>query len=155
MMQLVRNGTLEMVQGLNRAQLDFEPDPQANSIGSLLMHIGALEFFVIRNMFNHRPLAPGEAQKWTPALSQHLHRKAIRENELPYYINALEEVRKETLGLLQQVDDSWLYAEKPRSENVMVSNYYRIFHLFEDEISHSGQIRYIKKRIPVSLAATS
>lgn len=154
MMQLVRDATVKQVQGLTRPQLDFELDPKSNSIGSLLMHMGALEFFVIRNMFNHRPLQAGESEKWMPALSQYLHRKIVKGNDLEYYLHSLNEVRQETLQLLKQVKDEWLYAENPRDENVMVSNYYRVFHLFEDEISHAGQIRYIKKRIPASLAAT-
>lgn len=153
MMQLARNATTEAVQGLTRAQLDFELDPQSNSIGALLMHIGALEFFVIRNMFRHRPLREGEKEKWMPSLSQHLHRKVVKGNDLAYYLDSMAAVRQETLDLLKQVKDEWLYRENPREENVMVSNYYRIFHLFEDEISHCGQIKYARKRIPIALAA--
>lgn len=149
-MDLARQVTRNVVSGLDTRQLDFEHDSDANSIASLLMHMGAMELFVIRNMFRHRDLREEEFRKWSPALSEKLPLKLIKGNSLDYYLSSLQEVRNETLDLLKNVKDEWLYREHPMNERIMVSNYYRLFHLAEDEVSHTGQIKYIKKRIPAA-----
>jgi hypothetical protein len=150
MIQLVRETTTQLVRNLSPVQLDVEFEPSANSIGTLLWHIGAMEFFVLRNIFRDGDRWPGEIKKWRPGLSENLPKKLIRGFDLDYYLGSLDEVRSATLELLASVTDEWLYRETPVNEWVAVNNYQRIFHLAEDEISHCGQIRYIRKRLPAA-----
>jgi hypothetical protein len=85
--------------------------------------------------------------KWSIALAENLPQKLIKGFGLDYYLSSLREVRRITLEFLKKEKDEWLYREQSRDKNTVVNHYFRIFHLVEDEISHGGQIKWIKKRI--------
>ena len=44
-------------------------------------------------------------------------------------------------------DDAWLHAVDT-SWGTPVSNYFKWFHVFEDELNHRGQIRLLRKLLP-------
>ena len=41
--------------------------------------------------------------------------------------------------------DEWLFQQTPFWFDQQANNYFKWFHVFEDEINHRGQIRIIKK----------
>ena len=147
-MNLTRNATLNIVKDLDIQQLDFEIDPASNSIGSLLMHIGALEFFTQLHIFKYLPYERHDMVQWHKAVSGELPKKLIRGNSLEYYIEALEKVRNITLKNLSLLKDDWLYQEIILPDNVIMNNYFKIYHTSEDELCHQGQIKWLKKRLP-------
>lgn len=147
MMNYARHTTLEEVRGLSQEQLDDLLNDQSNSIGALLMHFAAVEYAYQVSTFEKRDLNEDELETWGPALNLGTEgQQRIRGNELPYYLNKLDEVRNQTLRLFQTVDDDWLYAEEEFWYNKQANHYFMWFHVFEDEINHRGQIRMIKKR---------
>jgi len=126
MMDYVRHTTLMAVQGLTTSQLDYLHDPQSNTIGTLLGHIAAVEIAYQVDTFEGRGLTPRERQGWGVLLDLgERARREIRGRPLAYYLHLLKDVRQKT-----------------------ANNYFKWFHVFEDEINHRGQIRWLCKRLP-------
>jgi hypothetical protein len=100
-------------------------DPQSNTIGTLLGHIAAIEIAYQVDTFERRGLTPRERQRWGALLD--LGERARREiggRPVAYYLHLLKDVRQKT-----------------------ANNYFKWFHVFEDEINHRGQIRWLCKRL--------
>ncbi len=71
-------------------------------------------------------------------------RRKIRERELTYCLNRLKQVRFRTLLELKQQEDKWL-EEQTVWGGRQANNYFKWFHVIEDEISDRGQIRHAVK----------
>jgi len=56
-------------------------------------------------------------------------------------------VRERTLHKFQGKEDLWLDEKTPFGPYYQANNYYRWFHVFEDELTHLGQIRLIMKYV--------
>ncbi|MCM3718442.1 hypothetical protein [Fictibacillus phosphorivorans] len=69
----------------------------------------------------------------------------ISGNPAEFYLEDLAKTRKKTLELFRQLPDSWLYETSPWGGGQVSNNYFKWFHVIEDELSHRGQIRIIKK----------
>lgn len=150
MMNYARWTTLEAVKELSAEQLDYLMDEKANSIGALLVHIAAVEYVYYVRTIEKRDMTEDERKEWGPALELgNRGRSAIKNNPLQYYLDILNKVRERTLKSLSELSDEWLdeYEPEPRFGNRPVNNYFKWFHVFEDEINHRGQIRLIRKRI--------
>ena len=90
-----------------------------------------------------------ENAKWGAALDLgEAARREIKERPLEHYSRLLEEVRAQTLSEFARRNDDWLYEQSPWGPGV-ANNYFMWFHVFEDELSHRGQIRWLRKRITV------
>ena len=147
MMNYARWTTLEEVEGLGVEELDYLHDPQSNTVGALLMHIAAVEVSYQAATFESRDLTRKELEEWGAALKLGGRaRREIRGHEVGYYLGALERVRTRTLAELGQRRDTWLDEEAPFWNNQPANNFFKWFHVFEDEINHRGQIRWILKR---------
>ncbi len=142
MMSITRSLTIQEVQGLGVAQLDFNVDDKSNSIGTLLKHMAALETWYQAITFENRDLNEEEREVWKGALTGELYLKLVKGNELHYYLELLENTRLRTIRELKKRDDDWLYLKSSSGSN----NYFKWFHVMEDEISHKGQIKWIKRR---------
>ena len=147
MMRYARRTTLGAVEGLTVAELDHLQDPASNTIGSLLLHIAAVEAWYQANTFAGREWTPAERARWGIAMDLgDGARQAIRGYPLEYYGGELEAVRTRTLQELRLRDDAWLALKGPFFDGE-VNNYFKWFHVFEDEINHRGQIRWLRKRL--------
>lgn len=150
MMNYARHTTLTAVKELTTEQLDFLLDEQSNSIGGLLLHFAAVEYAYQVDTFEERELNEVELSEWGPALELgEKGRASIKGNELSYYVEQLNEMRNRTIDLFKAVDDEWLYKEEPFWYDKPANNYFKWFHVFEDEINHRGQIRMIRKRLHI------
>jgi uncharacterized damage-inducible protein DinB len=150
MMNYARWTTLESVIGLSVPQLDYLSDDQSNSIGSLLKHIAAVEYAYYLNTIVKRELTEAEHKEWDAALQLgDRGRNEIKNNPLNHYIDILNAVRGVTLKSMAELEDEWLeqFENEAHLGNRSVNNYFKWFHVFEDEINHRGQIRIIRKRI--------
>ena len=149
MMAYARRTTLAAVDGLTTVELDHLHDDRSNSIGALLAHIGAVEIAYQRSTFEGRSLTTADRARWEAALTLGARaRDEIRGNPLTYYLSALEEVRAHTLRELAQRDDAWLDQETPFWNGLRANYYFQWFHVFEDEVNHRGQIRWLRQRLP-------
>jgi uncharacterized damage-inducible protein DinB len=147
MMNYVRFTTLNTVKGLTQNQLDFLLDAQSNSIGALLLHCAAVEYYYQVLTFEKRDLDEEENLIWGAALDLGEEgREKIKGNDLSFYITKLEQIRNKTLDLFKSVSDDWLYVEHDFWYDKQANHYFMWFHVFEDEINHRGQMRIIRKR---------
>jgi uncharacterized damage-inducible protein DinB len=151
MMSYVRQTTLDAVAGLGRAGLDHLIDPEANSIGALLLHVAAVEVAYQARTFDGRGLAGDEERRWGAALELgDRGRREIRGHDLDHYTGRLEEVRERTLRELRARDDAWLAGEEPFWGGRPANRHFMWFHVFEDELNHRGQIRWLRRRLPTA-----
>lgn len=144
MMNFVRQGTLEAVQHPSTEQLDKLISPSSNSVGMLLAHIANLEKWWQSHTFE------GNEQFWNnPAgVLGKLGRESIDGHELAYYLDELAAVRQTTLEQLSKRDDDWLHEMEPFfNNNKLMNNYFKWFHVLEDEINHRGQMLLIRRLI--------
>ncbi|WP_307290948.1 DinB family protein [Bacillus sp. SORGH_AS_0510] len=148
MMNYTRQTTLEAVKDLTIEDLDFLFDEEANSIGMLLAHMASVEKAYQIVTFENRDLTDEEESDLNPALDLGMHaREQIKGNPLEYYLDKLEQVRSETIETFKTLSDEWLFEQAPFWWNRPANNFFKWFHVFEDELSHRGQIRLIKKMI--------
>ncbi|MED3563177.1 DUF664 domain-containing protein [Bacillus xiapuensis] len=148
MMNYTRTITIEEVKGLTVEELDFLYAEDANSIGMLLAHMAEVEKAYQILTLQNRDLTAEDVDSLNPALDLGPSaRKAIKGHPIEYYLKKLEEVRNETLTMFKTLPDEWLFEQTPFWRDRPANNYFKWFHVFEDELSHRGQIRIIKKMI--------
>ncbi|QAS54312.1 DinB family protein [Halobacillus litoralis] len=144
-MNYARKTTLDAVEGLTTAELDFLPCTDGNTIGALLLHMAAVEKGFQIEIFDGRTPNEEEIRVWGSSYDLgEKGRKNIRGHPLEFYRSKLEEVRERTLHEFSELTDDWLY-ENREWDNHSSNHYFIWFHVFEDEINHRGQIRVIKK----------
>ncbi len=147
MMNYARHTTLSDVDGMTVDQLDYVHDPESNSIGALLLHLAAVDVWYQAATFESRDLGADEMREWSAGLDLGAKaRREIRGHDLDYYRNTLSQVRAKTLAELAARDDAWLEEQSPFWEGLPANNYFKWFHVFEDELNHRGQIRWLRKR---------
>lgn len=144
MMNYVRYTTFAAVQDLTTGQLDYLHDPQSNTIGALLGHIAGVEVAYQVDTFEGRGLTVTERQQWGTLLELgEKARREIRGYPLDYYLRLLDGVRQKTLSEFAKRTDDWLF-----EQTHFWGGHFKWFHVFEDEINHRGQIRWLVKRLP-------
>ena len=149
MLRYARKTTLSAVDGLTVRDLDHLQDSESNSIGALLNHVAAVEAWYQASTFDEGEWTDQQAQRWQAALELGpAAREQIRGHPLAYYLELLTTVRTRTEAELRARDDVWL-AESERFSGGVVNNHWKWFHVFEDEINHRGQIRWLRARLPL------
>jgi uncharacterized protein DUF664 len=151
-MAFMRGQVLHSVKGMSQGDMDFLLDDKANRIGALLLHLAAIETFYQLNTF--QGLSPDKfpasfKEKWEiPSNLGEPARKAIKGNNLDYYLNILHETRETTLAEFRKRDDDWLLAVDKSWGWGPTNNYCKWFHVTEHEANHNGQIKLLKARLP-------
>ncbi|AGX04777.1 MULTISPECIES: DinB family protein [Bacillaceae] len=146
MLEHSRSVTLSEIQGLDQFRLDFLIEEASNSIGALLMHMAAIEFVHTIITFEQRDLNEDERGKWETALELgNQAREKYRGNDLAFYLAELDEVRRNTLEKLKDADEAWLLKDHHWENGLAYNHYWMWFHVIEDEVSHRGQIKLIKR----------
>jgi uncharacterized damage-inducible protein DinB len=155
MMKYARFTTLRAVEGLTVEQLDHLHDESSNSIGALLAHVASVELAYQRLTFDGRgvSLPEHEAELMVAMQLGDRARKEIRGHSLDHYVGMLDAVRAFTLDELAHRDDEWLDATATFWNGRKANNYFKWFHVFEDELNHRGQIRWLRSRLPAKLGA--
>lgn len=149
MLGYVRQGLLRNVNGLSLEELDHLHDARANSIGALLAHAAAVERWYQVLTFEDRRPSDEEEAAWAAALNLGEQARAqLTGRELQFYLDDLSITREATLNALAQRDDVWL--EQRLKAMPEMNAHWAWFHVAEDEISHRGQIRWLRARLPRS-----
>ncbi|MEZ4888053.1 MAG: DinB family protein [Chitinophagales bacterium] len=157
MMNYARTTTKDAVEGLTMEELDYCMDEKSNSIGALLQHIAAVDFvyyLLTIEEREERSMTKEETEKWGAALDLgDRGRKELKGKTLEELFELMDNQRTKTLAALKGKDDEWLLkATKYSSDGEgKWNNYWKWFHVFEDEINHRGQIRLLRKRLPIEL----
>lgn len=150
MLNYNRMTVIEAVKSLTKQQLDYLHDPKANTIGALILHLGATDKFYQVNTFEGRNLNESEQKLWQIPMSLGDEgRKSIKGHDVQYYLDLIGEVRQKTLEEFKKKDDKWLLAVDPAwSRERPLNTYWKWFHVCEHESNHRGQITWIKGRLP-------
>lgn len=147
MLAYTRATTLDDIAGLEQPALDHRLDERANSIGVILEHIAAVEeHYQIRTFGLALGGDEGERYQLGLRLGDASH-EMFRGRPLGHYLERLAAVRERTLGELAGREDAWLY-ERDAYRGREANNYFWWFHVVEEETSHRGQIRVLRKRVP-------
>ena len=146
------NGVLTATKGLTQADLDYLFDKNANSIGALMLHLAATETYYQMNTFDGMKWDswPGDIKKkWDPAMDLgDAGRATIKGHDRDYYVNILHEVREKTLAGFRTKDDAWFLAADKGWPWGPTNNLCKWFHVCEHEAHHTGQIAFLRKRLP-------
>jgi hypothetical protein len=146
------NGVLRSTEGLSQADLDYLFDPNANSIGALMLHLAATETYYQMNTFEAMKWdswSDAVKQKWDAAMNLgDAGRKTIKGHDRDYYVGILHEVREKTLAEFRKRDDAWFLAADKDWPWGPTNNYCKWFHVCEHEAHHTGQIAMLRKRLP-------
>lgn len=146
MLTHTRQTLLAAVAGLSREALDHLHDAGSNSIGALLAHAAAVEWWHQVLTFEGRePTAADESPRLAALDLGDAGRRELRGRELPFYLDELARTRAVTLAALAERDDAWL--EAPLAAAPEKNAHWAWFHVAEDEISHRGQIRWLRARL--------
>lgn len=152
MMTWMRVAILRSVKGLAQKDLDHLLDDKANTIGALLLHLAATETYYQMNTFEGKDWGSwpdSVKQKWDAAMDLgDPGRKAIKGNDLEYYVRILDETRAKSLGEFRKRDDAWLMSVDKGWPWGPTNNYCKWFHVCEHESNHNGQIKLLAKRLP-------
>jgi hypothetical protein len=156
-MAFMRDQVVHSVKGMSQQDLDFLLDAKANTIGALLLHLAAVEkFFQLNSLqgLSEDKIPESFKEKWgMPMELGDPARKAIKGNNLDYYLNILNETRAGTLAEFRKRDDAWLMAVDKTWGWGPTNNYCKWFHVTEHEANHNGQIKLLKSRLPGAKSA--
>lgn len=148
MMDYARFTSICEVENLSVEMLDYRCHDEANSIGMLLAHFDAVE--KIYQALTFEEMTNDEVEAYAaelePALSLGIQAAGIiKGNAVEYYLENLKRTREKTIQQFSKLDEAWLYEETDWWYGQKGNNFFKWFHVFEDEINHRGQIRMIKK----------
>ena len=143
-MNLIRERTLEDVEGLSVEALDHTTTEQVNSIGTLLYHIAAIELDWLyseileqdfpENIMTH---FPHNVREETGRLTQ------VRGWELGRYLEVLKVVRDDYIQKLKDYDEAEFLRPRDLPDYVVTPEWV-CWHLLEHEAGHQGQIRTLR-----------
>jgi uncharacterized damage-inducible protein DinB len=146
------NGVINATKKLTAADLDYLIDRNANTIGALMLHLAATETYYQLNTFEGKKWntwPDSVKQQWDPAMNLgDAGRKTIKGHDLDYYLKILEETRAKSLAEFRKRDDTWLLAVDKDWPWGPTNNYCKWFHVCEHEAHHTGQIAFLRKRLP-------
>jgi hypothetical protein len=142
MLTWMRTTVLHSVKGMSQKDLDYLFDPNANTIGSMLLHLAATKTYYQMNTLEGKAWdswPEAVKQKWdVPMGLGEPARKAIKGNNLDYYVNILSETREHSLAEFRKRDDAWLMSVDQKWPWGSTNNYCKWFHVCEHESNHNG-----------------
>ncbi len=148
MMDDVSARVLGYVEGLSGEQLSWFPNERCESIGTLLLHIAAVERSWIGEDISRRPMG----EEWLPAFAIRFDVPQINGKELPYFVEILKKTRAETKADLAKLTDDDLAREitplDPSEEENTKKRFtieWILYHVLEHEAHHKGQIALMKR----------
>jgi uncharacterized damage-inducible protein DinB len=147
MMNYARFTTLADLKDVSQDEVDYRHDDEFNSIAMLLAHLAAVEKVYQKITFEEldEEGVNDYADTLEPALGLGEEAEVIKGKPLQHYLDELQAVRKITEETFASLDESWLYRETDFWYSKKGNNFFKWFHVFEDEINHRGQIRLIRK----------
>lgn len=145
MLEDLKSRITDMVKDMNTQQIDYLVDDEANSIGSLVLHLASTEAYFQIETLEDRTFTPEEKEKWMIGAGLgEATREKIKGKPIGHYLDIWDGVRKKTLEGLKQKDDTWFAKNIDESMNY----HWAWYHVMEHQANHMGQIAHIQKRIP-------
>jgi len=151
----VRADLLHELNGLSVEQIDWHPDEQTESIGTLLLHLDAVEWsWIHQDIFGATDDAyPGS---WDEAMPIRVGVPQVQGRPLEAYLEQLATGRARTLEVLRGFTDADLArrvgeGEPPRGmepRSVLYTIDWIIWHIIEHEAMHVGQVELLRRMVP-------
>jgi uncharacterized damage-inducible protein DinB len=127
-LQHLRDSALYKIEGLNRAQLRWQPAPGANSLGVIVVHLGYAERLWIRAIFAGEPMDMG----WRGKMFE-LPEGWVVDEVVAFY-------RAET-SLVDAVLDGAASFDLPSSGDLRPTTLrWAVYHLIEETARHAGHM---------------
>ena len=150
-MEDVRRSTRRYIEGLSPEQLSWHPNPKVESIGTLLLHIAAVEYsWILEDIFK-RPMGV----EWEIAFPIRRGIPQVTGQPLLYFVDKLDTVRGEVCSALANLADADLDrviipqdAGNPALETHSYTIRWILHHLIDHEAHHRGQIAVMKRLFP-------
>ena len=145
MLEDLKDRITEQVKDLDQSQTDFLYDADANSIGSLIMHLVSTESYYQTATLKGREWTAEELKKFGIAGEINEEVKSILKGKpIKFYLDLWDEVRRNSLKGLKTKDDAWFASNLEEGINYQ----YIWYHVMEHSAAHMGQIATIKNRLP-------
>lgn len=152
MLTWMDTAVVDSTEGLTQDDLDYLFDAEANRIGALMLHLAATETYYQLNAFDGLKWdswSDEVKKKWDPAMNLgDAGRASIKGHDRDYYLSVLKQTREKSLAEFAKRDDTWLMAVDQDWPWGPTNNYCKWFHVCEHESHHSGQIAFLRKRLP-------
>ena len=152
MLEDTRRRTKRYVEGLTAEQLSWYPNDKVESIGTILLHIAAIEISYIREDIMRQPMG----EEWKIALPIRFGIPQITGKELDYFTDQLDSAREETKTVLKSLTDTDLKRiitpldpGEPQNTQIEFSIEYILYHIIGHEAHHRGQIAVQKRLLPL------
>jgi len=150
-MEDIRRVTKQYVEELTAEQLSWHPNPKVESIGTLLLHIAAVEFsWILEDIFKH-PMG----QEWEIAFPIRAGIPQVSGQPVAYFLGKLDTVRSEVrsaLATLTDADQERAIIPQDAGSSAQKTGGYTIrwilHHLIDHEAHHRGQIAVMKRLSP-------
>lgn len=144
MLEDLKTRITEQVKDLDQNETDFQFDENANSIGSLVMHLVSTEVYYQIESLEGRQLTAEENEGLGMAGELNDEAKNILQGRpIQHYLDLWNEVRQKTLAELKTKDDTWFASEIDEG-----LNYHWVwYHVMEHQANHMGQIALVKNRL--------
>ncbi|WP_276392197.1 DinB family protein [Eudoraea chungangensis] len=145
MLEDLKKRITQQVKDLNQSQTDFVYDADANSIGSLIMHLVSTESYYQTATIEGREWTEEELLRFGVAgeLNEEVKNK-LKGKPITYYLDLWNEVREKTRQGLKTKDDAWFASNMEEGLNY----HYIWYHVMEHSANHMGQIATIINRLP-------
>ncbi len=147
----IREDTKRYTRDLTPSQLSWHPNLKVESIGTLLLHIAAVEWSWIFEDIFKRPMGP----EWEIAFPIRVGKPQVSGEPLDFYLAKLDAVRAEIktgLATLTDADlDREIISPDQSGSSPPVHSYtirWILYHLAEHEAHHRGQIAVMKRLLP-------
>ncbi|WP_407539824.1 DinB family protein [Deinococcus radiomollis] len=148
MMAYARMTTLQAVEGMSVSELDAIPPGFSNSVGMLLAHIAAVDrLYQIASFQGLNPYQTAEFQPYLGAMTFGKRGEKVVGRSLESLLADLETARAVTLAELAKQGDAWLDSVMGAWPDFLPNQHWAWFHVMEDEVSHRGQIRVVRKAV--------
>lgn len=153
----VRNDLKEQLTGLTQEQLDWHPDEQTESIGTLLLHTAAVEWSWL-----HQDISGATDDEytgsWEEAMPIRVKEPQVSGRAIEDYLQHLDAIREQTLEVLRGFSDDDLKrlvgeGDPPRGwepRSVLYTIDWIIWHVIEHEATHVGQVELLRRLAPKS-----
>jgi len=148
----VRDDLKREVMALSVEQLDWHPDEQTESIGTLLLHCDAIEWSWLHEDVLGRP-AGEYTGDWAEALPIRKGVPQVTGKPVEHYLQKLDATREHTLDIVRGFTDADLSrlvgesepppGEEKRSRLFTID--WVIWHIIEHEATHVGQIELLRR----------
>jgi uncharacterized damage-inducible protein DinB len=151
----VRDDLKHEVAGLSIAQLDWHPNEQVESIGTLLLHCDAVEWSWMHEDVLGRS-SDDYTGDWAEAMPIRVGAEQVTGRPVEYYLEKLDATRERTLEILRGFTDedlSRLVGEaEPRPGEEKRARLFTIdwviWHIIEHEATHVGQVEFLRRLAP-------